>query len=412
MACAILHSDLNSFYASVEMMLDPSLRGKAVAVCGSTEDRHGIVLAKSELAKKAGVKTGMVNWEARQVCRDLIVLPPQYDQYLKYSQLTRAVYRRFTDMIEPFGMDECWLDVSGSTGICGCPMKIAEDIRKTTREELGLTVSIGVSYNKIFAKLGSDMKKPDAITEITKENFKDKVWPLPATDLLYIGRATGKKLANIGIRTIGSVAKLPEDILRRMFGVNGSVLWNFANGTDYSRVMHSDFVSPVKSIGHGTTCNADLNNNEEVWKVMQELSQDVGHRLRVHELSARTVQISIREKDLQFSQCQCKLPMITQLPSDIAKTAYDLFVSRYKWNAPVRSVTVRATDLVPKGTSEQLNLFYDYSKAEAREKLQDAVEDIRRRFGSSAVSYAVLMGDTKMSGLSSQEITMPGVMYR
>ena len=165
MSRAILHSDLNCFYASVEMMLDPRLRGKAVAVCGCTEDRHGIVLAKSELAKKAGVKTGMVNWEAQRLCKDLIIVPPQYDQYLKYSKLTQAIYSRYTDLIEPFGMDECWLDVSGSRNACGDPMTIAESIRNTVREELGLTVSIGVSFNKIFAKLGSDMKKPDAITD-------------------------------------------------------------------------------------------------------------------------------------------------------------------------------------------------------------------------------------------------------
>lgn len=199
---AILHSDLNCFYASVEMMLNPMLRGKAVAVCGSTEDRHGIVLAKSEKAKKAGVKTGMVNWEARSVCKDLIVVPPQYDQYLKYSKLTRAIYQRYTDLIEPFGMDECWLDVTGSR-IMGDPMTIAESIRKTVREELGLTVSIGVSFNKIFAKLGSDMKKPDAITEITSDNFQEKVWPLDASEMIYCGNATRKKLETYGIRSPG-----------------------------------------------------------------------------------------------------------------------------------------------------------------------------------------------------------------
>ncbi len=182
---AILHSDLNCFYASVEMMLDPSLRGKAVAVCGSTENRHGIVLAKSQLAKQAGVKTGMANWEAREACPGLIVVPPQYDQYLKYSALTREIYYRYTDLVEPYGMDECWIDVTGSQRAYGTAMEIAEEIRKATREELGLTVSIGVSFNKIFAKLGSDMKKPDAITEITPENFREKVWPLPASDLLY-----------------------------------------------------------------------------------------------------------------------------------------------------------------------------------------------------------------------------------
>lgn len=209
----ILHSDLNSFYASVEMMLDPSLRGKAVAVCGSTEDRHGIVLAKSDLAKKAGIKTGMVNWEARQLCKDLIVVPPHYDQYLKYSKLTQAIYQRYTDLIEPFGMDECWLDVTGSN-LYGSGKEIAEKIRKSCREELGLTVSIGVSYNKIFAKLGSDMKKPDAITEISRETFKEKVWPLDCSEMIYCGRATSAKLAKYGIHTIGEVAAAEPAFLK------------------------------------------------------------------------------------------------------------------------------------------------------------------------------------------------------
>lgn len=209
----ILHSDLNSFYASVEMMLNPSLRGKAVAVCGSTEDRHGIVLAKSELAKKAGVKTGMVNWEARERCPNLIVVPPQYDQYLKYSALTRSIYSRFTNLVEPFGMDECWLDLTGHPA-CGDGMELAETIRRTVREELGLTVSIGVSFNKIFAKLGSDMKKPDAVTQITPENFKEKVWPLPVGDLLYVGRATEAKLARYGITSIRE--KVPRSAARCM----------------------------------------------------------------------------------------------------------------------------------------------------------------------------------------------------
>ena len=187
---AILHSDLNCFYASVEMMLDPRLRGKAVAVCGCTEDSHGIVLAKSEKAKRAGVKTGMVNWEAQRCCKDLIIVPPEYDQCLKYSKLTQAIYQRYTDMVEPFGMDECWLDVTGSRAVCGDAMNIAEQIRRSVREELGLTVSIGVSFNKVFAKLGSDMKKPDAITEISSDAFREKVWPLPCSDMIYCGPAT------------------------------------------------------------------------------------------------------------------------------------------------------------------------------------------------------------------------------
>ena len=213
----ILHSDMNSFYASVEMMLNPELKGKPVAVCGSTEERHGIVLAKSDLAKKAGVKTGMVNWEARQLCPGLVVVPPQYDQYLKYSKLARQIYHRYTDLVEPYGMDECWLDVTGS-GVCGTGMEIAEAIRQTTKDELGLTVSIGVSFNKIFAKLGSDMRKPDAITEIKRDNFKEKIWPLDAAELLYVGKATENKLAQYGIHTIGDLAKTSPDTLRHMLG--------------------------------------------------------------------------------------------------------------------------------------------------------------------------------------------------
>lgn len=409
---AILHSDLNCFYASVEMMLEPKLRGKAVAVCGSTEDRHGIVLAKSELAKRAGIKTGMVNWEARKRCKDLIVVPPQYEQYLKYSKLTQAIYQRHTDLIEPFGMDECWLDVSVGKTLCGDAMMIAEDIRAATREELGLTVSIGISYNKIFAKLGSDMKKPDAITEITQENYKDKVWPLPVSDLIYVGPATTRKLASCGVNTIGELAALDPAFLKRLLGVNGLALWTFANGADQSRVMHKDFVSPVKSIGHGITCVSDLLNEEEVWKVIMELSQDVGHRLRVHGLSARTVQVGVRGNNLLGSQFQCKLPFKTQLPSEIAAMAFKAFKEHYKWGTNVRAVTVRAIELVPKDQPEQLTLFTDHSRREKRERLEDAIEEIRGRFGKRAITNAILMGDLKMPDDGRHTVTMPGLMYR
>ena len=409
---AILHSDLNSFYASVEMMLDPSLRGKAVAVCGSTEDRHGIVLAKSDKAKKAGIKTGKVNWEARQLCKDLIVVPPQYDQYLKYSKLTQAIYQRYTDLIEPFGMDECWLDVTASERVYGSAMTIAEDIRRSVREELGLTVSIGVSYNKIFAKLGSDMKKPDAITEIREDTYKEKVWPLECSEMIYCGRATTAKLAKYGIRTIGDVAKTEPDFLRRLLGVNGVALWRYANGTDTSRVMHKDFVSPVKSIGHGITCVADLENNEEVFKVMLALCQDIGHRLRLHELSARGVQIHLRGNDLYGSQFQCKLPFKTQLPSEIGNAAFRLFKEKYRWNTKVRAVTVRAIDLVPQNEADQLSVFVDYQRLSRREKLEDTIEELRSRFGKHAITYGILLGDIKMPDDGRHSVKMPGLMYR
>lgn len=409
---AILHSDLNSFYASVEMMLDPSLKGKAVAVCGSTEDRHGIVLAKSDLAKKAGIKTGMVNWEARQLCKDLIVVPPQYDQYLKYSKLTQSIYHRYTDQVEPFGMDECWMDVTGSQGVYGDAMTIAEKIRSSVRDELGLTVSIGVSFNKIFAKLGSDMKKPDAITQIRREDFMEKVWPLDASEMIYCGRATTAKLAKYGIHTIGELAATDPSLLKQWFGVNGLALWRYANGTDTSRVMHKDFVSPVKSVGHGITCVADLVDDEEVHKVILALSQDIGHRLRVHELSARGVQVAVRGNDLFGSQFQCKLPFATQLPSEIAAAASRIFQAKYNWGSKVRAVTVRAIDLVPQNSPNQLSLFVDAQRMERRERLEDAVEELRSRFGKHALTYGSLLGDLKMPDDGRHQVKMPGLMYQ
>ncbi len=408
----ILHSDMNSFYASVEMMLDPSLKGKAVAVCGSTESRHGIVLAKSQLAKKAGVKTGMVNWEARQRCPDLIMVPPQYDEYLKYSKLAHEIYCRYTDLVEPFGMDECWLDVTGCQYQYGTGPEIAEAIRTACREELGLTVSVGVSFNKIFAKLGSDMKKPDATTIITEEDFREKVWPLAAAEMIYVGRATEARLAKYGIHTIGEVAATPPELLRSWFGVNGLALWRNANGYDQSRVMHMDFKSPIKSIGHGITCSADLEDEEEVFKVMLELSQDVGHRLRLHGLTAHGVQIWIRMNDLNGIQCQCRLPIPTQLPSELTAAGFKLFQERYPWTRKVRAVCIRATNLAPKSEDEQMSLFINHEKRDRRERLEDAIEEVRGRFGKRSLTYAILLGDLKMPGDGREKVRMPGPMFQ
>lgn len=408
---AILHSDLNAFYASVEMMLDPKLRGKAVAVCGATEERHGIVLAKSEQAKKAGVKTGMTNWEARQACPGLTVVPPQYDQYLKFSKLVHQIYYRYTDLVEPYGMDECWLDVSGSS-IFGSAMQIANEIRRATKEELGLTVSVGVSFSKIFAKLGSDLKKPDAVTEIRPDNFRENIWPLDAGELLYVGKATKAKLSRYGIRTIGDLAQTNPKTLKYILGVNGLKLWQYANGLDGARVMHKDFVSPVKSIGHGITCTADLRTPEEVFLVMLELSQDIGHRLRLHELMACGVQVSIRSNDLCYAQYQCKLPARTQLPCEIANAGFRLFTERYHWSTPVRAITIRGIDLIPQRDAEQLSMFVNTQKRDRRVRLEDAVEEIRRRFGKKAISYACLLGDLKIPPDKRDLVTMPGLMYQ
>lgn len=352
----------------------------------------------------------MVNWEARQCCPNLIMVKPQYDQYLKYSELARNIYHRYTDQVEPYGMDECWLDVTGSRGVCGTGMEIAEKIRQTVKEELGLTVSIGVSFNKIFAKLGSDMKKPDAITEIRKDEFKEKIWPLPASDLLFVGRATTAKLAQYGITTIGGIADADPMMLKRLLGVNGLGLWRSASGLDDTPVMHKDFVSPMKSIGHGITCTADLENEDEVWKVMLELSQDIGHRLRVHKLKATGVQISIRSNDLGYRQFQAPLTLASQNPTIIAKKAFQIFQDNYRWTVPVRAVTVRAINLKPKSEPEQLDLFTDIGHLDRLDRLDDCIEEIRRRFGKKAIFQACLLGDLKMPCDNRDKVIMPGQM--
>lgn len=407
----ILHSDANCFYASVEMLLNPELRGKAMAVCGSTEERHGIVLAKSELAKKAGVKTGQANWEARQACPGLIVVPPHYDQYCKFSRLLRNIYLRYTNLVEPYGMDECWLDVTGSTQLYGSGEQIAEEIRQTVKDELGITVSIGVSFNKIFAKLGSDMKKPDAVTVLDDSNWRERIWPIPVSELLYVGRSTTRKLMERCVYTIGDLAKTDPSILTSWFGKNGMGLWIFANGEDGSRVMPDGYEAPIKSVGHGITCSCDLYKNEEVWKVMLELTQDIGHRLREYHLCAKGVKLYIRENELDGMMHQMQLPYPSQSPMEIAQAGRMLLEKWYHWQKPVRAVCVTAINLVPEERPVQLDMFGDENARKKRQKPENCVDEIRSRFGKRSIFAASLMGDLHMPGDGRHEVTMPGMMY-
>lgn len=268
MSRSVLHCDMNNYYASVECLLDPHLKKFPIAVCGSVEERHGIVLAKNYKAKDFGIQTGDAVWLARQKCPNLVVVPPHYDEYIKYSRLARSIYSRYTDQVEPYGLDESWLDISGTETIWGPARKIADELREVVKFELGLTISVGVSFNKVFAKLGSDMKKPDAVTEIAQDSFQDTVWNLPASDLLGVGRATKKILDNYCIRTIGDIARTEPSFLKYRLGKNGIALWRYANGLDSSPVMKYDFVAPVKSVGHGITTVADLTSNDEVWPVI------------------------------------------------------------------------------------------------------------------------------------------------
>lgn len=406
MARNILHCDMNNFYASVECMLSPELKQYPVAVCGSVEERHGIVLAKNYKAKAFKVATGDAVWQAKQKCPDLVVVPPHYEEYLKYSKLAKAIYCDYTNQVEPYGMDKCWLDISGTKKLFGNPVDVANEIRERIKFELGLTISVGVSFNKIFAKLGSDYKKPDAVTVFEKETFREKIWGLPASDLLGVGRATTRVLNNYCIRTIGDLANSDYDFIKRILGKNGVSLWLYANGRDNSTVKDIKFVSPVKSIGHGITTVLDLSNEEEVWRVFLELTQGNGHKLRVHQKVAKAVAIYVRDNTLFSKQWQTQMQMVTQLPLVLAQYAFQLFKKRYDWRNPIRSVTIQAINLFPQDMPQQIDLFCDYERAEKQEKLDGCVEKLCQRFGKRCIRNAVLLQELGMP-MGNVEITVP-----
>lgn len=392
----ILHSDMNNFFASVECMENPELKNKYVAVCGRQEDRHGIVLAKNEKAKARGVKTGEPIWQAKLKCPMLVVVEPHGELYIKYSKLAHEIYYRYTDLIEPMGIDECWLDVTGSTLLFGNGYEIANKIREDIKRELNLTVSIGVSFTKIFAKLGSDMKKPDAVTCISREDFRERIWSLSATELMGVGRATSKTLYKHGINTIGDIANANPEYLKRWIGINGIRLWNFANGREDTRVAKHNYVPSMKSVGHGLTCVRDLANSVEVWRVIFELTRDVSHRLRKNKLMASGVSISIKDKDLHCKEYQTKLKKPTVSTITIAETAFELFIKNYEWDLNVRAVTIRAINLVSEGTLMQIDMFENINKELKRESIEHSMEEIRNTYGKHAVTYGSLIGDLKL----------------
>lgn len=390
-ARVVLHSDINNFYAGVECLHRPSIRSRPVAVAGDPALRHGIVLAKNDLAKATGVTTGEPIWKAKQKCPELVLVPPNYPLYLRFARMARSIYADYTDQIEPFGLDEAWLDVGGSAGIKGSGERIAHEIRTRIREELGVTVSVGVSYNKIFAKLGSDMKKPDAVTVITRENFRDKAWPLPAKELLYVGWATQRKFCAYGINTIGDIAQASPAFLRSLLGKWGEVLWTFANGNDASPVLHAGEESAIKSIGNSTTTPRDLVCNEDIQAVFYVLCESVAARLRAQNLKGRTLQIHVRDCDLASFERQGAFLQPTFLACEMAPKAMEIFCSNYAWAKPVRSIGVRMTNLSFADTPSQLSLFGDEVKRRKEERLEAAVDALRRRFGHFCIGRAVLL---------------------
>ncbi len=397
----ILHVDMNNFYASVETLYNPSLKDIPMAVGGDKESRHGIVLAKNMLAKKAGVQTGEALWQAKQKCPDLEFCPAHYDRYKKYSLLARHIYMQYTDQVEAFGMDECWLDVTGSRMLFGSGMEIAEEIRERIKEELGLTVSIGVSWNKIFAKLGSDYKKPDAVTEFTRENYREKVWKLPVEDLLMVGRATERKLKKYGINTIGALANTDPDFLLKIFGKNGLMLSAFANGNDVSPVVTADFEREIKSIGNTATTPVDMTDDEDVKIMLYVLSESVAERLRENGLAATGVQISMRTADLYGYGCQC----VTDFPVSDSESIFKFAFKLYKESGetrPLRNIGVRAIKLC-EDVGSQCSLYPEERMSRRWAKLENTVEMLRDTYGRDSLVRGVFISNRALSRINPRE---------
>jgi len=381
----IFHIDQNCFFASVEMVAHPELRNVPMAVTGDASKRHGIILARNELAKQAGVKTAEAIWQAEQKCPGLVKVSSHYDKYAFYSGKLRSLYEEYSDRVEPFGMDECWVDMTDVIGDRD-PRDLADEIRRRVREEFKLTCSIGVSFNKIFAKLGSDYKKPDATTVITEENFRDIVWPLPAADLLFVGGATASRLTEVNIRTIGDMANASREFMADYLGKPGEMLWLYANGIDESPVAPSDEKRQYKSIGNSMTTPKDILTRRQACGTFRTLSASVASRLRKHGLLGCNVAITVRDKDLLTYEHQKTLFEPTNSEKVIYETAMELFDESYDWHSAIRSVGVRCAKVIPEDSGIQMSIFSEtQEKKEEDSKLSKVIDDINRRFGEGTV---------------------------
>ncbi len=385
----ILHCDLNNFFASVECVLFPDLKGKAIAVCGNPELRHGIVLAKNEKAKKYGVKTAEALWQAKQKCPELVFVPPHYDAYASYSRLVRSIYARYTDRIESFGLDECWLDVTSSP--FGSGKEIADRLRKEVKEETGLTISVGVSFNKAYAKLGSDYKKPDATTVIDRSNYRSIVYPLHVDEMLMVGKKTSQQLQRLSISTLGDLAQADETLLKQKFGINGPKLKRMAAGEDDSPVMKQDETHEVKSVGHGTTTVCDVTTVPDAQTVISHLCEMIATRLRRYGLQAKGLSLHLRYCDLTSISRQCTLSAASASATDLQQAAYRLLASHWdpQKDLPLRTITVNAEKLEPIGSAVQQS-FLEPSENKNLQ-LETAVDEIRQKYGFDVIKRANLL---------------------
>lgn len=389
----ILHVDANSFYASVECLYRPDERGRPLSVCGDPEQRHGIVLASNSLAKVHGVKTGMAVWQARQVCPHLVTVPPDYQLYLHFSKMLRSIYENYSDRVESFGLDECWVDVSEPEGGIEEGLSKAQQIRNRVKNELGITVSIGVSDNKIFAKLGSDYKKPDAITVIPPDRFQQMIWGLPASDLLYVGPQTTKKLKECNILTIGDLACAPPKMLEYKLGKNGLMLQAFANGWDRAPVKPSTAEEAIQSVGNSMTTPYDIATLDQARCVYYMLAESVASRMRENGFRSRCISISVRTTDLLTFSCQKTISTPTNITKEIAEIACQLFSERYQHRLPLRSVGISCGSLLLADAPVQLDMLGDLEKREKMEAVDGAIDGIRKRFGFKSIQRGVVLAE-------------------
>lgn len=387
----ILHCDCNSFYASVETLLDPTLADGPSAVCGDPESRHGIILAKNEKAKAFGVQTAETIWQAKRKCPDLRLVAPHRAEYVKYSRRCNELYLQYTDLVDPFGIDESFLDVTGSMHLFGTGEQIADELRLRMREEVGLTISVGVSFNRAFAKLGSDYKKPDATTVISREQVPQILWPLPVTDLLFVGRASARMLAEHHIHTIGDLARARREDLKKWLGKHGEQLHDAANGWDHSPVRPAGETPPPKSVGNGLTFRRNLTGAEEIQAGAQLLAERVALRLRRHQLKCTTVQVSLRSPEFKTIQRQKGTPAPTNVSRVIFQCVVELLEGTWNWSAPLRAMTITAAGLVPEEEAgEQLDLFTPQAAVRRgkQEKLERTMDALRDRYGPHVIGYA------------------------
>ena len=392
----VFHCDCNSFYASVELLDHPELAHRPVAVCGDPRSRHGVILAKNEPAKRFGVKTAETVWQARRKCPDLVLLPAHHGKYAEFSRRINALYESYTDLVEPFGIDESWLDVTGSLHLFGSDAKsLADALRARVKGELGLTISVGVSFNKVFAKLGSDYKKPDATTVITPENFRSIVWPLPVGDLLFVGRTAREVLAKRGVTTIGQLAAQDKQALEALLGKQGNQLWKYANGLENSPVRPAGEYVPPKSVGNGETFSHDLVGENAVRTGVVLLADQVAVRLRRHRLKANTLQVTIRDPGFHDICRQKPLSAPSCTGRELGAAAMELIRASWSLSAPIRALTLTAHNLVGEDeAAEQLDLFHPggHERRERLERLERTVDGIRAKYGRDAVRPAVLEG--------------------